>query len=140
MPDAPTGVYETCLYVDDLTAAKAFYRKVLGARLVAEQVDRHVFLRIGDSLLFLFDPTASAIPTPPDEGLPIPPHGAHGPGHVAFRIARGCADEWEQHLRAQDVAVEQKIDWPNGAQSLYFRDPAGNSLEVASENLWQSPE
>ena len=27
-------------------------------------------------------------------------------------------------------------DWPNGARSLYFRDPAGNSVEIAEPRLW----
>jgi hypothetical protein len=30
--------------------------------------------------------------------------------------------------------------WPQGSRSLYFRDPAGNDLELASSNLWGIPE
>jgi catechol 2,3-dioxygenase-like lactoylglutathione lyase family enzyme len=29
-----------------------------------------------------------------------------------------------------------EFDWPNGAHSMYFRDPAGNSLEIAERALW----
>ncbi len=39
-------------------------------------------------------------------------------------------------LEAEGVAIEADFRWPNGARSLYFRDPAGNSLECAEAKLW----
>jgi catechol 2,3-dioxygenase-like lactoylglutathione lyase family enzyme len=32
--------------------------------------------------------------------------------------------------------VESRIHWARGGTSLYFRDPDGNSLEVATPGLW----
>lgn len=37
-----TGILETCLYVDDLDAADAFYRDVLGLEFVGREENRHI--------------------------------------------------------------------------------------------------
>lgn len=132
---SPHRVLETCLYADDLAAAKAFYINVLGAEAFLEEAGRHVFLRLGESLLFIFNPDVAAIPTPPGEGLPVPSHGAHGPGHVAFQVDEDL-NLWRERLARNGVAVERTIDWPGGGRSIYFRDPAGNSLELATRGLW----
>jgi catechol 2,3-dioxygenase-like lactoylglutathione lyase family enzyme len=46
----------------------------------------------------------------------------------------------ESSLYADDLAnhitIEAEVTWPNGGRSLYFRDPAGNSLEIASPSIW----
>jgi hypothetical protein len=31
------------------------------------------------------------------------------------------------------------VTWPNGALSIYFRDPAGNSIELVTPNIWDPP-
>ncbi|MGH2457249.1 MAG: VOC family protein, partial [Chloroflexota bacterium] len=43
-------VLETCLYVDDLTAAEAFYASVLGLELFSKVPGRHVFFRCGEGM------------------------------------------------------------------------------------------
>jgi catechol 2,3-dioxygenase-like lactoylglutathione lyase family enzyme len=35
------------------------------------------------------------------------------------------------------IAVEAEVTWPGGGRSLYFRDPAGNSLEIAEARIWE---
>lgn len=124
-------VLETCLYVDDLSAARDFYTRVLGLHVVEEQPDRHLFLRCGQRMLLLFLPQACNVTT----GM-FPAHGAIGPGHCAFAAAEQEMDAWRAHLIAHGVAIEQTIHWPRGGISLYFRDPAGNSLEVATPKVW----
>jgi catechol 2,3-dioxygenase-like lactoylglutathione lyase family enzyme len=62
----------------------------------------------------------------------IPLHGAFGPGHVAFSASDTELADWH------GVAIERTIDWPGGGRSLYFRDPAGNSLELATPRIWGS--
>jgi hypothetical protein len=37
------------------------------------------------------------------------------------------------------VAIEQEVDWPRGGKSLYFRDPAGNSVELLTPGVWHDP-
>jgi catechol 2,3-dioxygenase-like lactoylglutathione lyase family enzyme len=43
-------------------------------------------------------------------------------------------------LAAQGVVVESRITWPRGGTSLYFRDPDGHSVEVATPGLWPNYE
>jgi catechol 2,3-dioxygenase-like lactoylglutathione lyase family enzyme len=35
------------------------------------------------------------------------------------------------------VAIEADFRWPNGARSIYVRDPAGTSVELAERPLWR---
>ena len=124
-------ILETCLYVDDLAVAESFYTTVLGLELESHQEGRHVFLRCGRRMLLLFDPNVSAA----IEGE-VPPHGARGAGHVAFAVPQADLPAWRGQLEAAGVAIETTIDWPGGGRSLYFRDPAGNSLELATPRIW----
>lgn len=124
-------ILETCLYVDDLKRAEAFYVRDLGLEFFSRQEDRHVFLKCGNRMLLIFDPTASS----ETEGE-IPPHGACGPGHVCFAVPEAQLDDWQNHLQERDIDIEQIFDWPGGGRSIYFRDPAGNSLELATPRIW----
>ncbi len=56
---------------------------------------------------------------------------------MAFRVAEEELAPWRSHLHATGVNIESEVTWPNGARSVYFRDPAGNSLELATPNMWQ---
>ena len=51
-------------------------------------------------------------------------------------MAEAALDDWRQHLEAAGIAIEQTVDWPRGGRSFYFRDPAGNSLELATPKIW----
>ncbi len=65
-----------------------------------------------------------------------PAHGAHKPGHFALGVPTDSLDQWRDHLRLHGVTVEQEMQWPRGGKSLYFRDPAGNSVELVTRGLW----
>jgi catechol 2,3-dioxygenase-like lactoylglutathione lyase family enzyme len=39
-------------------------------------------------------------------------------------------DDWRERLAANGIAIEHEQDWPQGTHSIYFRDPAGNSVEL----------
>jgi catechol 2,3-dioxygenase-like lactoylglutathione lyase family enzyme len=131
----PAGVLETVLYAKDLDATEAFYRDVLGLRPFASMAGRHLFYRCGAQVLLIFNPEATEVP-PASGALPVPPHGARGPGHVCFRAAAAEIDAWVERLRAKGVAVEADFEWPKGGRSIYFRDPAGNCLEFAEARIW----
>lgn len=130
------GTLESALYADDLDAAEAFYAGTLGLPVIARQPGRHVFFRVGASVLLVFDPAATGRPPRPDAPLPVPPHGARGPGHYCFSVARTALDDWRGHLERAGMAIEADFHWPNGARSIYVRDPAGNSVEFAEPGLW----
>jgi catechol 2,3-dioxygenase-like lactoylglutathione lyase family enzyme len=131
----PAGVLETVLYAKDLGAAEIFYRDVLGLEPFTKVPDRHLFYRCGDQVLLLFNPDATKAPPAPD-ALPVPPHGAHGEGHICFRASAGEIDAWRKSLEAKGVAIEADFEWPRGGRSIYFRDPAGNCLEFAEPRIW----
>jgi catechol 2,3-dioxygenase-like lactoylglutathione lyase family enzyme len=128
-------VLETSLYAADLDAAEAFYGNLLGLEKVARAGERHVFFRLDGSMLLIFNPAETAHPPAPG-ALPVPPHGASGPGHMAFAAGTGEIDVLKARLEAAGVEAEADFTWPNGARSLYVRDPAGNSVEFAEPRLW----
>lgn len=128
------SVVETAIYVDDLDAAEEFYQRVLGLRVTAKEPDRHVFFQVGDSnVLLAFNPHATTI------GDQLPHHGAQGPGHFALGIEAQSLDDWRRQLASCDVAIEKEIEWPAGGKSIYFRDPAGNSVELITPGVWRLP-
>jgi catechol 2,3-dioxygenase-like lactoylglutathione lyase family enzyme len=129
-------VLEACLYSADLGAAESFYRDVIGLSLHVREPGRHVFFRCGNGMLLVFDPARTSTSPGDIMGTPIPAHGATGPGHVAFRVAEHTLGEWRRHLASVGVSVEADVTWPNGATSIYMRDPAGNSVELATASLW----
>lgn len=129
------GILETALYVDDLDAAEAFYGELLGLERVLRAGDRHVFYRCGPGILLIFN-RAETLKPPPDDALPVPPHGTAGAGHVCFRMGGPAIDRMAEKLNKAGIVIESDFRWPTGARSLYFRDPAGNSLECAEPRLW----
>jgi catechol 2,3-dioxygenase-like lactoylglutathione lyase family enzyme/mannitol/fructose-specific phosphotransferase system IIA component len=135
-PLTPRGILETVVYVPDLDAAERFYVQVLGLSVLSREPGRHVFFRCGAGMFLVFNPQTTATASVPVGDALIPRHGAHGPGHMAFRVNEADLPAWRQRLREAGVAIESEIHWPGGGTSLYFRDPAGNSIEVATPALW----
>ena len=132
----PDGILETSLYADDLQAAERFYTGVLGLRLVRREPTRHVFFRCGQGMLLIFRPSQSSRRPLMGARQPIPPHGATGPGHVCFRVHSEDFPRWMDVLRRHRIRIEADFEWPGGGRSVYFRDPAGNSLEFAEPRIW----
>lgn len=133
----PEAVLETILYAQDLDAAEAFYRDVLGLEPVSKQPGRQVFYRLKAQMLLLFNPDATVQPPAADAKLPVPPHGAKGEGHICFAATADEISLWRAHLEAKGVAIEADFTWPGGGRSIYFRDPAGNALEFAEPRIWR---
>jgi catechol 2,3-dioxygenase-like lactoylglutathione lyase family enzyme len=128
------GVVETAIYVDDLQAAETFYGTVLGLRVMGKEPGRHVFFQVGEAsvlLAFLAEATL--------KGDQLPPHGATGPGHFALGIEAEAFDTCRNHLQGHGVTIEKEVEWPRGGRSLYFRDPAGNSVELVTPGVWGLP-
>ena len=130
-----TGVLEAALYAADLDAAEAFYGGLLDLPRLQRVGNRHVFYRVGATVLLIFNPVETARP-PSNPKLPVPPHGAKGPGHLCLAVTGDNLAQMRARLLAAGVAIEADFHWPNGARSLYLRDPAGNSIELAEPRLW----
>ena len=130
----PDGILETVLYARDLAAVEQFYTDVFGLTVSSAVPRRFVFLICGRQMLLVFNPDRSRHNDPE---IGIPRHGTEGQGHVCFR-ARDRDDlfAWRDQFRARGVAIEHEHGWENGALSVYVRDPAGNSVEVAEAAIW----
>ncbi len=131
-----SGVLETSLYVDDLDRAQAFYQRLFGFETFVHDERMSALGVPGSQVLLLFKRGSTDEPAPAPGGAFIPPHYGAGRLHVCFAIPFGELTEWERHLAREGVAIESRIRWPRGGTSLYFRDPDGNSLEVATPGLW----
>jgi catechol 2,3-dioxygenase-like lactoylglutathione lyase family enzyme len=56
--------------------------------------------------------------------------------HCAFAISSDELAAWKERLNARGVQIEGCMDWPRGGKSIYFRDPDGHLLELATPGLW----
>ena len=128
-------VLETSLYVDRLDRSIDFYERLFGfEKLVAD--DRFCAFNVSGRqvlLLFVKGGTTEPIAIP---GWIIPPHDGSGPVHIAFSIAADELAAWETQLTDAGVAIEGRTKWPRGGLSIYFRDPDGHLLELATPGLW----
>ena len=134
------GVLETCLYATDLAAAERFYADVIGLEAFARVDGRHVFFRCGAGVFLVFNPDVTVRAAGGSRGTAVPPHGARGAGHAAFAVSAAELPRWRTLLAERDVAIEAEIAWPSGGHSLYVRDPAGNSIELATPAVWGNDE
>ena len=126
---------ETSLYVSDLGTSKAFYERIFGFTQVFEN-DRMCALEVpGSAVLLLFVHNGAMQPAGMP-GVAIPAHGGQGSLHVCFAIPVASLDAWIAHLAAEFISVESKVTWKYGGTSVYFRDPDGHSVEIATPGLW----
>jgi catechol 2,3-dioxygenase-like lactoylglutathione lyase family enzyme len=126
-------IVETCLYVTDLEASERFYADVLGLECRGREAGRHVFFRVGEeSVLLLFRSEAT-------RKDPETPHGSSGSGHAAFGVGAEEIGAWRERLVGRGVTIEKDAEWPRGGRSFYFRDPAGNLLEIVTPGVWGLP-
>ncbi len=130
-----TGLLETSVYAEDVKTTAAFYRDLFGfealidsPRLVAFEVaDRHVLL--------VFQRGATEDDVADARGT-IPGHDGRGRLHLALSIAASDLDAWRTRLAERGVAIAGEYCWPRGGTSLYFRDPDGALVELATPGLW----
>jgi catechol 2,3-dioxygenase-like lactoylglutathione lyase family enzyme len=128
-------VLETALYVDDLDEARSFYADILGLRELYRDGRMCAFAAGTVNVLLLFR-RGGSLDTVTMPGGTIPPHDGSGPLHVAFAVRKEELPRWEEHLGRHRVAIEGRTDWPRGGHSVYFRDPDGHLLELATPGLW----
>jgi catechol 2,3-dioxygenase-like lactoylglutathione lyase family enzyme len=135
----PLRVLESCVYAADLDAAERFYTQVIGLEKHAREDGRHVFFRCSDGMVLVFNPEHTSTVVTMIGGAPLPLHGTRGAGHLAFAVREDDIPAWRSHLKRAGVEIESEVHWPQGGTSLYIRDPAGNSVELASPTIWDLP-
>ena len=128
-------VLETCLYVDDLDRAARFYEQVLELKALTADARFRAYDVGGKSVLLLFR-RGFTLETVRMPGGTIPPHDGHGPLHMAFAVGADTLPQWEERLAAQGIVIEGRTTWSRGGLSIYFRDPDGHLLELATPGLW----
>ncbi|HEX4413277.1 MAG TPA: VOC family protein [Lacipirellulaceae bacterium] len=131
-----SGILETALYVKDVAASAAFYRRLFGFRVLLES-DRLIALNVaGKDVLLIFSEgtTKASFATP---GGVIPGHNGAGPTHFALSISSDDVDPWRKRLASQAIPIESEVEWEGGAHSIYFRDPDGTLVELITPGFWQ---
>ncbi len=135
MPDL-ISILETALYVEDLDRAALFYEGAMNLPVLYADDRMRAFDVNRRSVLLLFARGGTTEPVQTGGGL-IPPHDATGQIHMAFAIAQEQLEPWRAHLARHGIPIEGTSDWQRGGHSLYFRDPDGNLLELATTpGLW----
>ena len=129
------GVLETVLYVEDFARACPFYEQVLGLNSIYRDQRLCAYDVGGRGVLLLFL-RGHSLETVHLRGGTIPPHDGSGPVHIAFSIAADELTTWEMRLAEAGVAIEGRTQWPRGGESIYFRDPDGHLVELATPGLW----
>lgn len=125
-----TQIKETALYVRDLDRTEDFYHNKLQFEVISREEDRHIFFKVGSSILlcFLADVTK--------ESETLPPHYGKGKMHFAFEVPKEKYRETKEWIRENGIDIEHEQDWGDEYQSFYFRDPDGHSLEIVPAGMW----
>ncbi|WP_210483049.1 VOC family protein [Microvirga antarctica] len=131
------AVLETALYVADLEQARGFYETVLNLEPLFADHRLCAYDVAGRTVLLLFKRGASTGTTILPGGT-IPPHDAAGHQHIAFAVTADELPAWENALTARGIEIEGRTNWPKGGTSIYFRDPDGHLLELATPGLWKT--
>lgn len=122
-------IKETCLYVHDLEGIKKFYHEVLGLPIINHDPGKHIFFRLGSSVLLCFNPEDSKTKVTP------PGHFGGGKQHVAFEVENYL--KAKEEIRARGITIIDEVTWKSGVESFYFKDPAGNILEILPDKgVW----
>lgn len=122
----PKGIHAITLFMEDLAAAKRFYREVFGLPVFFETEDSAVF-KFGGTLINLLE--ISQAP-----GLVGPaPVGLRDAGvRFQFTLEVEDVDAMCAELRRRGVELlNGPMDRPWGIRTASFRDPGGHIWEIA---------
>ena len=117
---------------------KDFYTNILGLEFVSEEKDRFVFLKAGQSMLLIFNPSKTLAGNDTST-TQLPSHGAITPPsiiHFALEIDKQNYDNAKHMLNEKNIKIEKEVTWGKGTNSIYFRDPAGNLVEIITPGSW----
>ncbi|HEY3401986.1 MAG TPA: VOC family protein [Ohtaekwangia sp.] len=124
-------IKETCIYTRDLEIARDFYNQVLGFPVLSHVADKHIFFRVGSSVLLCFNPDDSSTKSSP------PPHYGKGKLHFAFEVPDKDYLDVKMKIRKLGISIIDEVIWQGGKESFYFEDPLGNVLEILPDaGVW----
>ena len=86
-------------------------------------------------MLLIFNPEITKLEG--DNMFPI--HGATTPPamiHFALEIDKKDYEYYKRVLIQNNIGIEKEIKLDRESKSLYFRDPAGNLVEVITKGEW----
>lgn len=122
----PTGIGAITLFVEDLAAAKRFYREVFGLPVKFEDDDSAVF-DFGNTIINLLK--ASAARELIEPALVAPREGG---SRLQLTIEVDDVDAMCAELAARGVQLlNGPIDRPWGVRTASFSDPGGHIWEIA---------
>jgi catechol 2,3-dioxygenase-like lactoylglutathione lyase family enzyme len=122
-------ILEAALYVEDVDRSVRFYQDLFGFEAVYAAPRLTALAVPGHQILLLFKKGASL-------QLKKIPHDGSGESHLAFAIGAKALEAWEARLREKGIEIAEKTEWERGGTSLYFRDPDGHLIELATPGLW----
>jgi len=123
----PKGVAAITLFVEDLDAARLFYRDVFAVEVLVEDDDSTAF-RFGNTIVNLLKASAA------DELVaPAAVGGPESGARLVFTIDVDDVDATCAVLAARGVELlNGPIDRPWGVRTASFRDPGGHIWEIAT--------
>jgi catechol 2,3-dioxygenase-like lactoylglutathione lyase family enzyme len=128
-------ILETAIYTAGLERSSHFYEEIMGLKPMFADQRLRAYDAGGGSVLLVFLRGASDEPVVLPQGT-IPGHDSQGRLHLAFAIRADELGPWERRLTGHKIGIEARMDWPRGGKSIYFRDPDGHLLELATPGLW----
>src|SRR5688500_7558914 len=124
-------IKETCIYFHDLEKARQFYHELLQLPIIHYESGKHIFFRLGSSVLLCFNPEDSKTKTSP------PPHYGGGKQHVAFEVRESEYLKSKAEIKSKGIQILDEVIWKSGKESFYFEDPEGNVLEIVPDTgIW----
>ena len=130
-----SGISETAVHVADVERSLKFYQDLFGFKKITGD-HRFAALRVtSDQVFLLFKRNGTLEPVQVPGGI-IPPHNSEGQLHFAFTIPPAEWDAWQEQLHRRGIAVESEVNWAPSVRSLYFRDPDGHLVELATPGVW----
>ncbi|MBA3552860.1 MAG: VOC family protein [Actinobacteria bacterium] len=122
----PKGIGAITLFVEDLAAAKHFYREVFGLTVTFEDDDSAVF-DFGNTIINLLKTTAARELIEPAEVAP-----REAGSRLQFTIEVDDVDAMCAELAKRGVELlNGPMDRPWGVRTASFSDPGGHIWEIA---------